>query len=453
VQTAAHIGVAGEPLTDLANARRFAQEHHQNLRFVARSRQWLVWDGKRWRPDDMGEVSSRAKATVRGLFTTAAALTDSGEREKRMRFALSAQSAKRIAGMIDLAKSEPSIPITQDQLDADPWLLNVENGTLDLRTGALRTHRREDLITKLAPVTYDPTATCPRWEAFLEKIMAGDEDRIRYVQKALGYALSGDTREQCFFILHGTGANGKTTLTAVVAKVAGGYSQHTPTETLLVRRSDTIPNDVARLHGARLVTAAEAECNRSLAEALVKQLTGGDKIAARFLHGEFFEFTPSFKLFLAVNHKPGIKGTDHAIWRRVRLIPFDVTIPQDEQDRTLPEKLEAERPGILRWLVEGCLAWQLEGLEPPAAVTAATADYRDEMDTVGAFLDECCVRDAETQTLAKRLYDTYKRWCDEHGETPMSKPDFGSRLAEKGFTPGRTKAGRYWRGLGLVVTQ
>ncbi len=453
MQKNAHTVGAAEPLTDLANARRFAQEHHENLRFVARSRQWLVWDGKRWRLDDTGEVSCRAKDTVRNLFSTAAALTDSGEREKRMRFALSAQSAKRIGGMVELAKSEPGIPITQDQLDADPWLLNTENGTLDLRTGDLSNHRREDLITKLAPVTYDPAATCPQWEAFLDKIMAGDKDRIRYVQKALGYALSGDTREQCFFILHGTGANGKSTLTTVVAKLAGGYSQHTPTETLLTRRSDSIPNDVARLHGARLVTAAEAECNRSLAESLVKQLTGGDKIAARFLHGEFFEFTPSFKLFLAVNHKPGIKGTDHAIWRRVRLIPFDVTIPQDEQDRTLPEKLEAERAGILRWLVEGCLAWQEEGLGSPAAVTAATADYRDEMDTVGPFLDEDCFRDPKAQTLAKDLYEAYNWWCKDLAETPLSKPDFGSRLAEKGFTAGRTKEGRHWRGLGLRKTQ
>jgi putative DNA primase/helicase len=440
-------------LTDLQNARRFAKENDGHLLYVKKSRQWFVWDRKRWLLDETGEVSRRAKVTVERLLADAYALTDSGHRAKRIRLAINAQSANRIAGLIELAKSEPGIPIIQDQLDADPWLLNVENGTLDLRTGVLREHRSKDLITKLAPVTYDAKATCPRWESFLDKIMAGDHDRIRYVQKARGYALTGDTREQCFFILHGTGANGKSTLTGVVAKVAGGYSQHTPTDTLLVKRSDTIPNDVARLHGARLVTAAEAECNRVLAEALVKQLTGGDKIAVRFLHGEFFEFNPSFKLFLAVNHKPVIKGTDNAIWRRVRLIPFDVTIPQDEQDRTLPEKLEAERTGILRWLVEGCLAWQKERLEPPAAVVAATADYRDEMDTVGAFLDQCCVPDAAAQTPAKELYDACRQWCAEHGETPPSKAELGSRLAEKGFKPGRTKAGRFWRGLELAVTR
>jgi len=437
-------------LTDLENARRFAEQHRDSVRHMAKSRQWLVWDGKRWVPDGAAEVQRRAKETVRALHTAAMKVKDSGDREKRLRHAISAQSAKRIAGMIELAKSEPGIPVTPDQLDTDPWLLNVENGTLDLHTGELRKHRREDLITKIAPVVYDANAACPKWEEFLDRVMAGDSDRVRYVQKILGYALTGDASEQCFFILHGTGANGKTTLMMAAAGAAGGYSQHTPTETLLVKRSDSIPNDVARLYGARLVTAAEAECNRQLAEALVKQLTGGDKIAARFLHGEFFEFAPTFKLFLAVNHKPLIRGTDHAIWRRVRLIPFDVTIPDSEQDKTLPAKLEAERAGILRWAVEGCLAWQQEGLEPPKAVTEATADYRNEMDTVGEFMDECCTLDPEAETPTKRLHDRYSEWCTANGEKPMSKTDFGTRLSERGFTPGRTNSGRFWRGLSVT---
>lgn len=437
-------------LTDLENARRFANGHKKDLRYVAKSRQWLVWDGKRWRSDDTGEVQRRAKDTVRALYRAAAAVDDPDKRRQRVRYAAAAQSANRIAGMIQLATSEPGIPLTPDQLDTDPWLLNVENGTLDLRTGELRNHQREDLITKIAPVVYDPNAACPRWEAFLDRIMAENADLIRYLQRIFGYALTGDTREQCFFILYGIGANGKTTMTTAVAKTVGGYAQHTPTETLLVKRNDTIPNDVARLHGSRLVTAAEAECGRQLAEALVKQLTGGDKMAARFLHGEFFEFTPTFKIFLAVNQKPAIRGTDHAIWRRVRLIPFEVTIPDSEQDKTLPGKLEAEKAGILRWAVEGCLAWQKEGLEPPKAVTEATADYRDEMDTVGAFIDECCTRDPGAETTAKRLYDRYSEWCIDHAEKAMSKADFGARLAEKGFAPGRTRTGRFWRGLSVT---
>lgn len=435
-------------LTDMANARRFAEEHRDSLRYDGKSRHWLVWTGTHWRQDETGEVQRRAKETVTRLHRTIAARTDLPPRY--LDYAIDAQRGNRIAAMIALAKSEPGIPVTPDQLDTDPWLLNVENGTLDLRTGDLRAHRPEDLITKVAPVRYDANAASPKWLEFLDQIMDGDQDLIRFLQKVFGYALTGDAREQCVFIAHGGGANGKSTAFTAVATVVGGYAQHTPTETLLVKRGDSIPNDVARLRGARLVTAAEAECNRRLAEALVKQLTGGDKIAARFLHGEFFEFAPTFKLFLAVNHKPVIQGTDHAIWRRIRLIPFTVTIPTDKQDRTLPDKLRAERAGILAWAVRGCLRWQEEGLEPPQAVKDATAEYRDEMDTVGSFIDERCVRDPDAHTPSAWLYEAYKTWCFALSEIPMAKADFGARLAEKGFTPGRTSKGRFWRGLAVV---
>jgi putative DNA primase/helicase len=445
--------INAESFTDMENAKRFAAEHGAEVRYLSRWRRWLVWDGRRWRDDDTAGVQSRAKATVAKASLGVCAIGDEDKRNKMKRLALASQRAGRINGLIELARSEPGISITPDQLDADPWLLNVENGTLDLRTGELHAHNPAALITKLAPVTYNAEATCPLWEAFLKRIMAGNDALIRYVQKVIGYALTGDAREQCFFILHGTGANGKSTLTTAVANAVGGYAQHTPTQTLLVKRGDGIPNDVARLHGARLVTAAEAECQSQLAEALVKQLTGGDKVTARFLHGEFFEFVPTFKVFLAVNHKPDIRGTDHAIWRRVRLIPFDVTIPDGQQDKGLPGKLEAERQGILRWAVEGCLAWQREGLETPEAVKLATADYHDEMDVVGAFIDQRCIRDSEAETETGRLYDRYAAGCKVQGDKPMSRAEFGARLAEKGFTPYRTKKGRGWRGLGLAVTE
>lgn len=439
-----------DSLTDLENAARFAETHGNDLRYVAKWRNWIVWDGQRWRRDDTGEVQRRAKETARDIYEATAAIKDSEKRTKQRKLALAAQSAKRIGAMIDLARSEPGIPVTPDLLDTDPWLLNVENGTLDLRTGGLRPHRPDDLITKIAPVRYEPGARCPTWDAFLRRVLGGDAELTRYMQKAVGYALTGDAREQCLFIAHGTGANGKTTTFTTVAAVIGGYAVHTPTETLLVKRNDTIPNDVARLHGTRFVTAAEAECNRRLAEALVKQMTGGDKIAARFLHGEWFEFMPTFKLFLAVNHKPTVEGTDHAMWRRIRLIPFTVTIPESEQDKMLPEKLRAESMGILRWAVEGCLLWQQEGLEPPEVVAAATQDYRDEMDTAGGFIDECCVRDPQAETPPARLYDRYTQWCAGNGEKPMSKANLAARLAEKGFTRGRTKARRFWRGLAVT---
>jgi putative DNA primase/helicase len=351
--------------------------------------------------------------------------------------------------MIELAKSEQGIPVSPQQLDSNPWVLNVLNGTLDLRTGQLREHRREDLITKLAPVAYDPEAPCPRWEAFLSRIFAGDAELIRFVQKAVGYSLTGSTQEQCFFILYGTGANGKTTLMQTVSALLKDYARQTATETLLVQRGDGPRNDLARLQGARFVYASETEGGRKLAEALVKQLTGGDTLTARFLYSEHFEFQPMFKLWLAVNHKPVVQGTDHAIWRRIRLLPFIVTIPVAEQDKRLIEKLRDELPGILRWAVEGCLLWQQEGLEPPQAVKRATGDYRSEMDVIAAFIQNCCVVEPQGKVSTSELYEEYAGWCTQMGETPVSQKALAAALKERGCTPGRSGGGRLWCGIAL----
>jgi putative DNA primase/helicase len=351
--------------------------------------------------------------------------------------------------MVELAKSEPGVPVTPERLDADPWVLNVCNGTLDLRTGHLRPHARADLLTKLAPVTYDPGALCPTWEAFLSRILAGDVALIRFVQKVIGYSLTGSTQEQCLFILYGAGANGKSTLIQTISALLGDYARQTPTESLLVQRGDGVRNDLARLQGARFVSAVEVEGGRRLAEALVKQLTGGDTITARFLYGEHFEFQPMFKLWLAVNHKPVVQGTDHAIWRRLRLIPFTVTIPAAEQDKRLTEKLRAELPGILRWAVEGCLAWQQEGLAPPTAVKRATGDYRAEMDVIAAFIRDCCVVEPQRQVSTSELYAEYRGWCEQMGESAVTQKAFGTALRERGCTPGRTSGGRLWVGIAL----
>jgi putative DNA primase/helicase len=351
--------------------------------------------------------------------------------------------------MIELAKSEPGIPVRPRELDADPWVLNLSNGTLDLQTGQLREHRREDLLTKLAPVAYDPAAQCPRWEAFLDRIFAEDVELIRFVQKAVGYSLTGSTQEQCFFILYGAGANGKTTLMQTVSALLRDYARQTPTETLLIQRGDGVRNDLARLQGARFVYASEAEGGRKLAEALIKQLTGGDTLTARYLYKEHFEFQPTFKIWLAVNHKPDVQGTDHAIWRRMRLLPFIVTIPAAEQDKQLAEKLQGELPGILRWAVEGCLLWQQEGLEPPAVVKRATGDYRSEMDVITAFLNECCTLEAEHQVGVNVLYARYVGWCTQMGEQAVTKKVFGATLLERRFTQGRSASERYWQGIAL----
>jgi putative DNA primase/helicase len=333
------------------------------------------------------------------------------------------------------------VPVRPAELDAGPWRLNVQNGTLDLRSGALHPHDRADLITRLAAVDYDPDAPAPAWHAFLERILGGDPELIAFVQRALGYALTGDTREQVLFILHGSGANGKSTLLEAVGGVMGDYALVTMVDTLMVRYGSTVPNDVARLRGARLVVAVEPEEGQRLAEGRVKQLTGGDRIAARFLRQEFFEFRPEFKLFLATNHKPDVRGTDDAIWRRVRMVPFAVRIPEAEQDKTLRDKLAAEAAGILAWLVRGCLDWQRDGLGLAPAVRAATAGYRAEMDRLAGFLEECCILRPDAQVTVKALYEAHVAWCTANGEPPLAKRTLCLRLRERGLEVRRGTGG------------
>lgn len=435
-------------LTDLGNARRLVERHGQDLRFCG-SIGWLVYDGRRWGKDETGEVMRCAKETVRGIYAEAEAAENPADRKALAAHAMRSEAEPRLRAMIALAESEPGIPVRPEHLDGHGWLLNVENGTLNLCTGELGLHRREDLLTKLVPVSYDAAARAPLWEAFLARVLAGDAELIAFLQRAFGYALTADVREQVLFILYGTGSNGKTTLLEMMRDTLGDYAQPTRPETLLVKKGDAIPNDVAALRGARLVYACEPEGSKRLAEALVKQLTGGDTVTARFMRREFFSFRPTFKVFFAANHKPHVRGTDHAIWRRVRLVPFTVTIPDLEQDRMLPEKLRGERPGILRWLVQGCLAWQREGLRPPDAVRVATAEYRAEQDALGAFLAECCVAETGATVAIKELYVRYAEWCAEARETPVTKRELGALLEERGFEPDRTKASRLRVGLRL----
>ncbi len=437
-------------LTDLGNAERFAKLFRNRVRYVP-AWGWLVWDGRRWAPDETNEVTRLAIETVREIYHEAANCDDPNERHKLADHAKRSESRQRIEAMIGLAQA--LVAAHPDHFDRNPYLLNVLNGTVDLRTGQLREHRREDNMTKLAPVVFDPTAECPLWESFLDRVFNGNQTLISFLQRAVGYALTGDTKEQCLFILYGTGANGKSTFVNTVQAILGDYALQTPTETFLAKRTEYIPNDIARLKGSRFVSAIESAEGRKLNEPLIKQMTGGDKLSARFLHREWFDFTPEFKIFLATNHKPVIRGTDLAIWRRIRLIPFTVTIPESEQDKELPRKLLAEASGILNWAIEGCLAWQREGLGVPEEVKQATEQYRNEMDALAQFISDCCIADPKAKVLNKELYAAYEQWCRENGEEPLGSRAFGRALSERGFTPirlGKDRA-RGWGGIGLCL--
>ncbi len=436
--------------TDLGNSKRLISQHGDKIRYCFAWKKWLVWDGKTWSIDNNGQILRLAKDTVKRIYEEAGLISDESQRKVVARWAVSSESEHRLNAMVTLAQSEESIPISPQELDVNPYLLNCLNCTIDLRTGQLRQHNSRDFITKTIPVEYDPASQCPQWLEFLETIFAFNYDLIRFIQRAVGYTLTGDVSEQCLFLLHGHGANGKSTLIDIVSMLLGDYSQGADFETFLIHKNEIIRNDLARMTGRRFISAIESEGERRLAEVLVKQLTGGDTITARFLFGEFFDFKPTFKIWLAANHKPNIKGTDYAIWRRIKLIPFNITIPEDKRipKSKLIEMFSKELPGILTWAVQGCLEWQRSGLKTPEEVKVATNSYREEMDSIGAFLGECCILTPEVKAKASDLYDVYKEWCENGGEYALSQRSFGLRLTERGLE--RVKSsGNYWKGIGI----
>jgi putative DNA primase/helicase len=450
----------GEPeaehFTDTGNAARLVREHGAGLRYVREARIWARWDGRRFALDGEAPVIELAKSTARAMLTEAATLADPERRAALARHATRSEHEARLRAMVALAASDPRVLISADALDADPDRLNLANGLLDLATGQLGPHDPGALCTKLAPVAFDPAARCPRWLAFLSRILNGDRALLEFLQRALGYALGGRPIEQVVFFLYGTGANGKSTLLNVVGRLLGDYARFASVDSFLTRKhaAPGIGNDLVRLRAARFVWAMEPDAGRRLAESLIKSVTGDDPLIGRRLYGEYEQFPPSFVLFLGCNHKPRILSAQHAMWRRVRLLPFVVTIAEPEQDKTLAARLVAEEgPGILAWLVAGHQRWRHEGLgKQPDAVRAATAAYRDEQDTLGGFFTDRCVMDSSATVTVDVLYVAYSGWAVAASERTLSKAEFGARVAERGGVPGRTKAGRFWRGLRLRTT-
>jgi putative DNA primase/helicase len=413
--------------SDEALALRFAQRHAGDLRYVAAWSKWVQWTGSYWRFDD----TKLAFDLTRKVCREAAAECN------KDKIASNLASAKTVAAVERLALADRRIAATVDQWDADPSQLNTPNGVVDLTTGRARPHIPEDYITKITAV--GPGGDCPRFLTFLDRITGGDGELVAYIQRVLGYALTGLTREHALFFGYGTGANGKSVLLSTVSGLLGDYHKTAPIETFTASNGDRHPTDLASLRGACLVTATETEEGRRWAESRIKQLTGGDTVAARFMRQDFFEYRPAFKLIIAGNHKPSLRSVDEAIRRRFHLIPFAVTIPPEERDADLAEKLKAEWPGILAWLIEGCLEWQTEGLRPPTAVLEATEAYLSAEDSLAAWIEEKCERSASAWASSSALFASWSAWANAAGENPGNSKRFAQALESRGFSSSRKR--------------
>lgn len=417
-------------LTELGNAERIAYEYGHVIKYVS-DMGWLIWDGKRWKLDTKKEIERITAKVLRGLYKS--------EDEAETKWARMCE--RRNIRMNSIKDLMPLVPGSRDDFDKYKYLFNVENGIIDLKTGKLKTHDRELNLTKLANVEFDENAKCPVWLTFLNQIFKGDKDLIDYMQRLIGYSLTGDISEQGMYFLVGGGSNGKSTFVNTIKKIVGDYGTQTNSETFIKRKNDGANNDIARLAGSRFVSAVESEEGEKLQESLVKTITGGEPITARFLRQEYFEFIPEFKVFFTTNHKPVIGGVDDGIWRRVKIIPFTLSLKPHERDKKLKEKLSMEMPGILNWAVEGCLKWQQSGLKEPKVVVDATGQYKEDMDILAPFLNEVCYIDEPKNEAikieAKELYNVYDNWCYKSGERTLGNRTFYRMLETKGF--GKTK--------------
>lgn len=451
---------------DLGNAHRLHRLFGDDLCYVSRLG-WYIWDKRRWHEDHTGEVHRRIHRMARAieglaveLFAEASKATAEDERKRLqneaqmyLSWARKSQSEARIRACAEVARTLEEIAITSEVLDTDPLLLTTLGGTLEGKGLQLREHRREDRITKLANASCDRNAKAPTWDSFLDRILP-DRAVRDFLQRAIGYSLTGETGEQCMFVCHGMGANGKSTLLETFRYVLGDYAVHVQADTLMaIGRGRGADNDLMRLRGARFVTAIETGEDKRLDEPRIKSLTGGDTVTARLLYREPVEFKPVAKIWLATNHRPEVTGTDDAIWRRLRLIPFEVQIPEAERDHGLAARLRAEANGILAWMIRGCLQWRKHGLRPPEAVLAATSEWRADSDEVARFVGECCEVIESVRVQSGHLYASYAEWARAQGNRePLTRTAFGRRLTESGFVESRTSNARYRKGIGLLQT-
>lgn len=443
-----------ENLTDLGNVRRFVNQHHERLRsvLIKKANPWYIWMESHWEQDQTGEAMRLAKQTVRSIHLEAERTTDEEKRAAIQQHAYKSEGAERIRAIVDLAKTEPEISIRGDQLDRDSWLFNVENGTIDLTTGKLLKHKKTDYITKLSKIKYDKKAKAPRWMTFLEEIFAGDEALVGFLQRAIGYTLTGDTREHCLFFCYGQGRNGKSTFLETLRGVLADYSTQSDFATFQSTRNEGPRHDLARMRGARMVSAIEARGDRSFDETVIKQMTGGDTVTARNLYESSFEFKPQFKLWLAANHLPLVREQTEAFWSRIYMIPFTIIIPAHKRKKNLGRQLMKELPGILNWALDGCDQWRRNGLMAPDTVRKAITEYKEEYDVLGEFFRERCKVDEEEWTTRSALYQSFVDWWMEtRGRNPLSHTAFNRLLSERTDIRPRKRDGiRGWRGVGIM---
>ena len=429
-----------DTLSEHALASKFSEEHHNDLRYVAEWGQWLRWDGHRWERDK----ARRAFDLARKVCCAATEFCSKKQVVQRVR------SAQTRAAVVSMASQDEQHIATVEQWDADLRLLNTPGGVVELRTGKMRAAAREDYCTKMTTVA--PGGDCPLWRKFLSEITGDDKPLQAYLQRMMGYALTGSTEEHALFFLYGTGANGKSVFLETLFSIMGDYARVVPMEALIDKRNEQHSTDVAGLVGARLAAANEVEEGTRWNESKIKALTGGDMVTARFMRQDFFDFKPQFKLIVRGNHRPSVRSVDEGMKRRMNLIPFNVTIPKQKRDSKLPEKLRAEWGGILQWMIEGCLEWQRIGLRPPKIVTAATEDYLSAEDTLGRWLDERCVLGRTKQQGSSDLFQDWRRWAEASSEYVVPQRRFSQNLETRGFIPVKSHGRMCFVGLELLPT-
>lgn len=434
-------------MSDTGNAARLAALCGEDLRYCREAGTFLVYERGRWAEKKPDRVLAMTKKVIADIWQDVAELPTGDVREAVRRHALKTESRTARKAMIDLVVAEKGIAIQISAFDRDPFLLNVANGTLNLRTGKLQDFSRDDFLTKQSTVSWDPVSKCPRFIRFLDEIFQGDKDLIGFIKRMIGYILTGDVTEQVLIFFFGTGRNGKTTLVEIILALLGEFGIQAAPEILSLRKGEVHPTEQADLCGVRLAAAQEVKEGASWDERAVKALTGGDRIRARKMRQDFFEFSPTHKFIVCANHKPVVKGVDEGIWRRIKMVPFKATIPREKCDPKLLEALRAELPGILNWAIEGCLEWQKVGLVPPPEVEAATSRYKAENDVVGRFLDDECEVTSSVREDSAKLYRAFLGWCKDSGEEPPSARAFGERLDERGHKQKKTGGVKYRLGV------